>query len=109
MSALNVFKTVTASITTTPTTVYTAPSNYTAIILMAQITNITSTTGTVTFTHFDGTKTIHLLKDFAVPGNDAVAATVGKLVLQQTQTVQVSANANGTFELTLSILESANG
>ena len=109
MSALNVFKTVTTAVTTTPTTVYTAPNNYTAIILMAQVTNITSTAGTVTFTHYDGTKTIHLLKDFAVPGNDAVAATVGKLVLQQTQTIQISADSNSKFELTLSILESANG
>ncbi len=109
MSALNIFKTVTAQVTSTPTGVYTTPTNYTGIILMAQVANITNSVGLITVTHSNGISEINLLKDFAVPGNDAVSATVGKLVLEQGNTLKVSSTTNNTFELTLSILESANG
>jgi len=107
---LNIFRTVAVAITTTPTVVYTAPSGYTAIILMAQISNITSTSGTVTFIHENaaGTTLTELVKDFAIAGNDASSATVGKLVVETAQKVKVSANANSKFKLVLSILESAN-
>jgi hypothetical protein len=106
--ALNVFKTVTATITTTNSTVYTAPASYTGIILMAQITNITGTTASVTMTHFDGTTETELLKNFAVPGNDSVAGLTGKLVLQTGSSIKLVASANSTFKIVLSIVESAN-
>jgi hypothetical protein len=106
--ALNVFKTVTATITTTNSTVYTAPASYTGIILMAQITNITGTTASVTMTHFDGTTETELLKNFAVPGNDSVAGLTGKLVLQTGSSIKLIASANSTFKIVLSIVESAD-
>lgn len=107
--ALNVFKTVTATITTTNSTVYTAPASYTGIILMAQITNITGTTASVTMTHFDGISTeTELLKNFAVPGNDSIAGLTGKLVLQTGSSIKLIASANSTFKIVLSIVESAN-
>lgn len=106
--ALNVFKTVTAELTTTPTTIYTAPSGYDAIILMAQISNVTATATTVTFSHVDGSTTTELVKDFPVPGNDAVAATTGKLVIQSSHSIQSSAAVNGRLKLTLSVLETSN-
>ncbi len=109
MSALNIFKTVTAQVTTTSSAIYTAPTNYTGIILMAQISNITASVGQVTVKHSNGATDISLLTDFAVPGNDAVSATVGKLVLEQGSSLKVLANDNGVFEITLSILETANG
>ena len=108
MSALNVFKTVAAEITTTPTVIYTAPSDKSSIILMAQVANITSTAGTVTFAHVNGSTETELLKDFGIPGNDAAAATTGKLVLEQGHSVKVSGSANNKFKVTLSILETSN-
>jgi hypothetical protein len=106
---LNVFKTVTAEFTTGTTTVYTAPVSYTGIVLLAQIANVTATSGTVTFSVTDPTSTTtELLKDFAVPANDAVSAISGKLVVQTGCEIKISANANSKFKLTLSILESAN-
>jgi len=108
-TALNVFKTVTATITTTNSTVYTAPAGYTGIILMAQITNITTSSATVTMTHFDGVSTeTELLKNFGVPANDSVSALTGKLVVQTGSSLKVIASANTTFKLVLSIVESAN-
>lgn len=109
MAALNVFKTVTASLTTTNSTVYTAPASYTGIILMAQITNITGSTGTVTMTHFDGTTETELLKNFGIPGNDSISGLTGKLVLQTGNSIKLVASANSTFKLVLSVVESING
>ena len=109
MAALNVFQTVTADVTTTATTLYTAPSGYTAIILMAQVSNITTSTKKVTFSHYAGSTATELLKDFSIPANDAVSATTGKLVLETGQSVRASADANSSLKIVLSILESSNG
>lgn len=106
--ALNTFKTVTAEITTTPTTIYAAPAGVSSIILMAQIANITSTSGSVTFTHESGSTLTELIKDYEIPGKDAASAITGKLVLETGNSIKVSANANSKFKITLSILESAN-
>jgi hypothetical protein len=106
---LNVFRTVTSEVTTAPTVVYSTPPGFTAIILMAQVTNITSSTGVVTFTQFNGVSTTHLLKDFSIPGNDAIAATVGKLVLESGHSISILSDANDVLELTLSVLETLNG
>jgi len=109
MAALNVFQTVTADVTTSATTLYTAPSGYTAIVLMAQVSNVTTATRKVTFSHFAGSTTTELLKDFSIPANDAVSATTGKLVLETGQSVRASADANSSLKIVLSILESSNG
>ena len=107
--ALNVFRTVTASFTTSATTVYTSPAAYTGIVLLAQIANVTGTSGTVTVSVTDPTSTTtELLKDFEIPGNDAASAISGKLVIQTGCELKISASANNKFKLTLSILESAN-
>ena len=107
---LNVFKTATAVLTTTPTVIYTAPAEYTSIILMFQIANVTTSTATVTVIHesSDGITLTELVKDFPVPGNDAASATTGKLILETGQKIKVSASANTTLKVVLSILESAN-
>jgi len=109
--ALNVFKTKTAEITTTETSIYTAPAGKSAIILMAQIANITNTSGTVTVSHYySGTSTTtELIKNFSVPGNDSASAVQGKLVLEEGHELKVAASDNNKFKITLSILESVNG
>jgi hypothetical protein len=108
MAALNVFKTTTATASTTNSTIYTAPAGYTGIILMAQITNITGTAESITMTHVNGATETELLKDFLIPGKDSASALTGKLVLQTGQGLKVVASANTTFKIVLSVLESAN-
>jgi hypothetical protein len=108
-SALNVFKTVTASLPTTPATLYTAPASYTAVVLMAQVSNVTNATAKVTFSHFNGSVTTELLKEFSVPANDAIAATTGKLVLESGSSIKISSNINDALKITLSVLETLNG
>ena len=41
--ALNVFQTVTAVVSTSPTIVYSAPVGYTGVVLLAQVANIGAT------------------------------------------------------------------
>jgi hypothetical protein len=106
---LNVFKTVTHVVTTTNETIYTAPAGYSAIVLMAQITNVSSVTASVTFSTFDGTNEIELLKGFEIPANDAASGTTGKLVLETGNSVKIQASANDRLKITLSVLESSNG
>jgi hypothetical protein len=108
MSALNVFKTVTAELTTTQTAIYTAPANKSSIVLMAQISNITSSAATATFVHVNGETETELIKNYGIPGNDAASATTGKLVLEQGHSIEVSASANNTLKIVLSILETSN-
>jgi hypothetical protein len=108
LGALNVFKTVTSEVTTSANTIYTAPTGYTGIVLMAQISNIAEETGNVTFSLISGNTTTELLKNFDIPKNDAISGTVGKLVIGTGNSVSISAGANNTLKLVLSILESAN-
>jgi hypothetical protein len=55
----------------------------------------------------DSTET-ELIKDFAVPPNDASSALVGKLVLETGYGLTVVASTNNALKITLSILESKN-
>lgn len=106
--AINVFRNVTADLTTTGATVYTAPAGYTGIVLMAQFSNITG--GTVTSSMFinkSGTLT-SLVTDFEIPSNDALGALTGKLVLESGHAVFVSASADSSVQFTMSILETEN-
>jgi hypothetical protein len=106
--ALNVFKTVTHVVTTNNDSIYTAPADYTGIILLAQITNISNTVATVTFSTFNGTTETELLKDFQIPSNDAVSGITGRLILPTGSTIRIRSSANNQLKITLSILESAN-
>jgi hypothetical protein len=106
--ALNNFKTVTLEVTNSEQTAYTAPTGYTSIVLYAHITNIGSTTETVTVSHKRSTTSTEIAKAVAVPPNDAFVPMDGKLVLETSDSVVISASANSTFKLILSILETAN-
>jgi hypothetical protein len=107
--AINIFKNVTEDLTTSGDTVYTAPVGYSAIVLMAQISNTTGSpaTTTVKVLDIDSSET-SLVTDFEIPGNDAAGVLTGKLVLQAGQSMMVSANANSTLQMVMSILESQN-
>jgi hypothetical protein len=106
--ALNVFKTVTAQLTTTNELIYTTPSGYTGVVLMAQVSNVSNVTSNVTFILNDNTSNTELLKGFEIPRNDAISATVGKLIIESGNSVRAFAGANNQLKITLSLLESAN-
>lgn len=121
---LNTFKTKTARVTTSTTaTVYTAPVGTTAIVLMAQIANISTGTELITFVHHrnrvvladaqgngrqDPNVDTYLVKDYAIPPNDAAVPLAGKLIIEELDSIRCYGATTGTLMLTLSILESAN-
>lgn len=109
-SPLNTFRTITAEATTTDSTVYTAPNGITSIILMAHAANITANTADVTFSHLNANTSIQteLVKDYAIPGNDAAGLITGKLVIEAGNSVKIIASANSSIKMTLSVLESLN-
>jgi hypothetical protein len=105
-SPLNTFKSVGANVTTVATTVYTCPAETTAIVLLAQATNINaSSAGNITFFSSVNGNT-ELVKDFTIPVGDAATLLSGKLVIEAGQSIGCSANANSIFKITFSILES---
>ena len=121
---LNTFKTKTAVLTSsTSATVYTAPVGVTSICLMAQIANTSTSTVNITFVHHRnipilpdaqgngaqvGNTDSILVKDFGLPGNDAVNVLSGKLIIETLDSIRAYTDTPGACTLVLSILESAN-
>jgi uncharacterized protein YdeI (BOF family) len=125
---LNTFKTKTKlltgySATTATITSYVAPIGVTSIILMAQVSNLTTETQYVNFIHYrkrpvlsdaqgngyqaPNTET-YMVKDFAIPAGDAGTVLSGKLIIESLDSVRAYTSNSGTCHLTLSILETAN-
>jgi len=121
---LNTFKTKTAILTTSSTaTIYTAPIGVTSIILMAQVSNVTTQTSAVTFQHHrnlpvlpdsqgngaqSGNVSTELISNFPVPGNDAASMTTGKMIIESLDSIRAFASSENSLKITLSILETAN-
>lgn len=107
----------------TTTTVYTAPIGVTSIVLMAQLSNLTTTTQSVNVIHHrnrpiladaqgNGAQAANvdsfLVKDFYIPENDAASVLSGKLVVESLDSLRAYAGNTGSVQLVLSILETAN-
>ena len=105
--ALNRFQTETLVVTTADQTVYTAPTGYTAIVLYAHVTNISSSATSFTMSHVRSSTTTEIVKDATVPPNDAFIPLDGKLVLETSDSIEISASANSSLKLILSVLETA--
>ena len=121
---LNTFKTKTAVLTTNTTaTVYTTPVGTTAIILMAQVSNLTTLTQYLSVVHYRrkpiladaqgngaqaGNTPSYLVKDFAIPAGDAANPLGGKLIVEELDSVRCYSGSDSSLQLVLSILESAN-
>ena len=108
-TALNVFKTITANLTTNSNVIYTTPALRTSIILSLQVTNITESTANTTVFHSTaGNQLFELCKDFEIPSKDAASILSGKLVLETGQKLVARAGANVALKLVMSLLETAN-
>jgi hypothetical protein len=121
---LNTFKTKTATLTTsTSATIYTAPIGTTAIILMTQVTNITSSTAAVSFGHYrrlavlpdaqgnggqPGNTFTPLILNYRIPARNAASLANGKMIIESLDSVRAWTDAPGTMQVTLSVLETAN-
>ena len=121
---LNSFKTKTSLLTTSTTaTVYTAPIGVTAIVLMAQVSNLSTETHSVSFIHHryktilpdaqgfggqPGNTDSMLVNQYAIPANDAGTPLTGKLIIEELDSIRAYADSTGTMQLVMSILQTAN-
>jgi hypothetical protein len=106
---LNTFKTTTANVTTSTTTVYTTPAGVTTVVLLAQVSNIDATNSvTISASHVRGGNSTSIIKNTSIPVADATNLLLGKLILQTGDSFSISASANSRAQLVLSYLETAN-
>jgi phage-related tail fiber protein len=109
-AALNNFRTVTSTVTNTIANVYTAPSGYSAVVLLAQVSNLTGSTITVSGNIYQITgNNVSLVQAAPLPANDAINLVGGRLILQTGDSFAVGANVNAASQLTLSVLETSTG
>ena len=109
-AVLNAFKTVTVNVTTAIGNVYTCPSGYSAVVLLAQVSNLTGNTITVSGNIYQlAGNNVALVRDAALPANDAINLVGGRLILQTGDSFAVGASANSSSQLTLSVLETSTG
>jgi hypothetical protein len=109
-AALNTFRTVTATVTNTIANVYTAPQGYSAVVLLAQVSNLNAGTILVSGNIYQLTgNNVSLVQNAPLPSNDAISLVGGRLILQTGDSFAVGANVNGVSQLTLSVLETSTG
>lgn len=107
--AINIFKNVTRNVSVGGEEVYICPVGYSAIVLMAQISNTTALPQSVSvFVSTTDSALTSLVTDYTIPGNDAVGVITGKLVLESGQGILVSGSNDTSMQLVMSILESQN-
>lgn len=106
--ALNVFQTVTAIVSTSPTIVYTAPVGYTGVVLLAQVANVGSSSQDVTLVHRRSATDTRMLKQYPIAANDTANLLAGKLVLESGDKLVLSGSNGTDLEFIASILETLN-
>jgi hypothetical protein len=113
--ALNKFRSIRVGITTENVGIYTCPIGVASIIILSQVTNVSSgaalSTYNVTAYHSRSSETpsdYAFAKDFSIPPNDgANLVSDGRLALETSDVIKISSNENGVLELILSVLETA--
>ena len=110
--AQNNFQTVTKVIPTRPVGIYTAPIGYTGVVLLAQAANVGSETYTVSMSHQRTTAgvavTTEVVKDLPIESSDSASLLTGKLVLEQSDSLVISASNSTNVKFLASILETLN-
>lgn len=103
---LNVFRTITQVVPTSPTEIYTAPVGYTGVILLSQVANISTTTSyDITLVHRRDAVDTEIFKTFPVPAQDTVNLLTGKLVLEAGDKLVLSGSNGTNLKFIASVLE----
>lgn len=110
--ALNVFQTITAVVSTSPTIVYSAPVGYTGVVLLAQVANIGATSYDVSLSHQRSVVgvavTTEMLKEYPISAKDTANLLAGKLVLESGDKLVLSGSNGTNLKFIGSILETLN-
>lgn len=116
--ALNRFKTIRVGVTTEMVGIYTCPIGVASIIILSQVTNVSTagTTYNVTAVHSrdlviqpsEVKADYKFANEVDIPPNDSVSLIPdGRLALETYDVIKIQGNENGVLELILSVLETA--
>jgi len=111
--ALNTFKTIRAGLTTSYVGIYTCPIGVATVILLAQVTNVStgSSTYQVSAVHSrpdDDIPDYEFNNGVSVPANDSVNLIPdGKLILETGDVVKIKASGDDALNIVMSVLETA--
>jgi hypothetical protein len=110
--ALNKFRTIRSNVGIAETTIYTCPVGVAAIVILAQVTNVTSdTTSQVTAIHSrpgESPADFKFSNGAFVPPNDSINLVPdGRLALETNDFIKISASGDNQLNIVLSILETA--
>ena len=107
-AAVNVFQTITNVVGTSTVGIYTAPVGYTGVVLLAQVTNIGSSTQTISFGHRRNGTDTEIIKDLAIPANDTANLLSGKLVVESADILTIVGSNASDLKYISSVLETSN-
>jgi hypothetical protein len=112
-AAVNNFRTVTKVVGITTDVIYEAPVGFVGVFLLAQCSNVGSTTQSISFYHNRnvsgvGTVITEIVKNFELPPNDTANLLPGKLVLETGDFISISGSSATNLKFLTSILETSN-
>jgi len=112
-AAVNSFRTVTKVVGISTEEIYRAPVGFVGVFLLAQCSNISAGTQSISFYHNRnvsgfGTVTTEIVRNFAIPGNDTVNLLPGKLVLETDDFITINGSSATNLKFLTSILETSN-
>ena len=111
--ALNKFRTIRVGITTNNVGIYTCPVGVASIVILSQVTNISTGTSvfTVTAAHSrtsDPQPDYKFANAVSIPPNDSVNLIMdGRLALETNDVIKIQASSNNVLNMILSVLETA--
>jgi hypothetical protein len=106
--ALNVFQTVTATVSTSPAIVYTAPVGYTGVVLLAQVANIGTGTEDITVYYRRNSVDTEIMYQYPISSNDTLSIFSGKLVIASGDKLVLFGSSATNLKFVASILETLN-
>jgi len=109
---LNVYQTITHVVGVNTVGIYTAPTGYSGVVLLAQAANIGENTRTVSFSHKRSVAgvavTTEIVRDLPIPKNDSANLLFGKLILETGDVLQIRADNATDVKFIASVLETLN-
>lgn len=110
---LNVYQTITHVVGLNTVGIYTAPTGYSGVVLLAQAANVGSDTHIVSLSHKRTSTagiavTTEIVKDLPIPANDSANLLFGKLILETGDALQIRADNATNVKFIASILETLN-
>lgn len=108
----NIFTTRVGIVSITNSTIYTAPTGYTGVVLLAQVSNVSPDSYSATFSHQRSVSgiavTTEILKNYPLSGYDTLSMLSGKLALESGDSISISGNTDNQLKYIVSILETLN-